>query len=50
VRAESGKSLIAQAECARVLAAGGTAAYVDFESDAAPSSAASSTWAPPTTR
>jgi hypothetical protein len=32
---ESGKSLIAQAECARVLANGGTAAYVDFESDAA---------------
>lgn len=32
---ESGKSLIAQAECARVLAAGGTAAIVDFESDAA---------------
>lgn len=30
---ESGKSLIAQAECASILKAGGTAAYLDFESD-----------------
>lgn len=32
---ESAKSLIAQAESARVLTAGGTVAYLDFESDAA---------------
>jgi bifunctional DNA primase/polymerase-like protein/AAA domain-containing protein len=31
---ESGKSLIAQGEVARVLTDGGTAAYIDFESDA----------------
>lgn len=31
---ESGKSMIAQAEVARVLIAGGTAVYLDFESDA----------------
>lgn len=32
---ESGKSLVAQAEAARVLSAGGTVLYVDWESDAA---------------
>lgn len=31
---ESGKSMVAQAETARVLAAGGRAVYIDFESDA----------------
>lgn len=31
---ESGKSLVCQYECARVLRAGGKAAYLDFESDA----------------
>lgn len=31
---ESGKSMVAQAETARVLAAGGRVAYIDFESDA----------------
>ncbi|MCT2278001.1 AAA family ATPase [Micromonospora chalcea] len=30
---ESGKSMVAQAECARVLIAGGSAGYLDFESD-----------------
>ncbi|MFF0122947.1 AAA family ATPase [Micromonospora arida] len=32
---ESGKSMVAQAETARVLVEGGTVTYVDFESDAA---------------
>jgi hypothetical protein len=32
---ESGKSMVAQAEVRRILAAGGSAAYLDFESDAA---------------
>jgi hypothetical protein len=32
---ESGKSMVAQAECARILLEGGTVAYLDFESDAA---------------
>lgn len=31
---ESGKSMVAQAEAARVIAAGGTVIYLDFESDA----------------